>query len=338
MTFMMKRVLAFLAAMAVLGLVGCGEEKPESSVAETSAAESSADASSVSETEAPTEAPTEEVTEEVTEDSNLIGAELPDISGELNNMQLKMIGVELAEYFQEPAIRFYMEVTNLSKYMNEPRDVEGYSFIVTQNGQELESVLTDDETMEEYYWISDFYSGTTTDACASFELLNDTDPVTVSIEWEDGIQEYVFDITNVCGAPDSFHGLDPVTDTDWFAPDADTITIFDVDYNVLDAEIIPGYSKTGEPDSDVLRVTYQAASHSDDDTYIGTPFTPVQDGMELLHTFPMEKIDSDLEGAVTIHPGETVTYTYVYDLHSKNPVFFVRLDVSGLTGTFLTLE
>ena len=350
---MKRRALTLTLALSLgLSLTACGSSTEEAAPAETAeetAAEDTEEAApaedageeAVEETAAADEA-VEEAAEEDTaaaDSSELIGAELPEIAGTINdNLQLTVIGVENTTYFDEPALRIWFEATNYGNYMVEPRDTEGYELFGFQDETELDTCLSDDCPMEEEYWISDFYPGTTAQVCVTYQLLNDTDPFSLQIDWDDSSMIYDFDVTDVAGAPAEVTGLTPVTDTDWFVTDGETVSIFDVDYSVIGAEVVDGYALNDHSPCSVVRVTYEANSNNDEDTYIGTPFIPVQDGIELLAGFAAEDADTDLSGAVTITPGETVQYTYVYALNSLDPIFFVKLDAGGLFGTVVTLE
>ena len=341
---MRKKTLTLMLVLAMgMALAACGDSKEETKAAETveetelSTVEGN-ETENVQETEG-TE--TAQETSEAVEASadGLISKELPKVTGTIReHLTLTLVGVENATYFGDPALRIWFEATNCGKYMVEPRDTEGYQIFGYQNGNELKTCLSDNRPMQEEYWVSDFYPGTTTMVCITYQLENETDPLSLQIDWDEGSMTYDFDVVNVAGAPDEISELTPVTDTAWFTPDADTYTVFDVDYSVIGAEVIDGYALNDNSSCSIVRVTYEATSNSNKDSYIGTPFTPVQDGIELLSAFPAEAADTDLSGAVTITPGETVQYTVTYSLNSMDPIFFVELDASGLRGSVVTLE
>lgn len=329
---MKKKTIALLIAAAALSLTACDSKaEPTESTAETSV-EDTAAVSVADEAEETTEnAPAEDA-------SGLIGKELPEISGSISGLELKLKGVEMAEYSQKPCLRFYMEATNGSEYTAEPRDNEGYNVFAYQNGEELKSCISSNSPVEEYYWMTNFYPGTTTDVCTSYQLINDTDPVTLKFVWDSGEESYDFDITNVCGAPASLHGLDPVTDTSWFQPASDKVTIFDVEYSYVDVEIVEVYSIAKKENVPAVRIKYHAQNNGEKESYISRPFMPFQDGMELNDAKTQEPADTDLKGADKIQPGESMDFTCVYELYSQDPVFLVDLSVAGLNGVAVNLD
>jgi|GEM_PF-6678383 len=295
----MKKLLALLLALTmVLAFAGCGDKPQESAEPASS-------------------------------------GEVSEISGVVDNLSFNVVGMELCDYWDNKALRIWADVTNNSQYIKEPRMLEGYSIIGYQNGEELETCLSDNRPEEEYYWISDFYPGTSARVAFSYQLPNDQDTVSLWFEFEDGEKTFDIDLANLPGAPADKFTLAPITDTSWFTAESETIEVFDVVYSVVGTELVPGYDHNGE--ADILRVTFKAQHAGTEDTYIGTPFTPFQDGLELDTAEAKEKSDIELEGATTIHPGETVNYTKDYMLYSMDPVAFLELSIAGQNGVILNI-
>lgn len=306
-----QKLAAFLMAAAMmLSLAACGG--------------SSEEAAAPAEPAAPAETET--------------AAALPDISGSIDDMDMVLVGIDTAPYRDDTAIRLWWDVVNNSDYLKDVSGIEGYSLIISQNGEELTGCLTDDLRFEEYYAIEDMYPGTYLRVCEPFIMEDPTAPVDVSIEFDDGTVEFTIDPTAVPGEPADTFVLEPVTDTEWFVTTGDTQTTFDVDYRVSDWEVVPGtHLLTGGEQQDCLRIFYTAVNNGDDTTYLTTPFTPMQDGVELSLATPAEKADTDISGAVEIAPGETVTFSKVFYLWSLDPVFELNLMWGELTGSVLEL-
>ena len=259
-----------------------------------------------------------------------------EISGSIDDLQIDVCGMEIGDYWDDKVLRILSDYTNNGDYLIEPDDDLGYSIIATQNGEELERVISNNCPKEEYYNMCDIYPGASARGCFSLKLLDEESPVSIWYEFDDGEQTYEIDLSDLSGAPSDTYTLEPVTDTSWFKADGETVEIFDITYSVKGVEVIPGTGHNGE-EADVLRVTYEAVSASDEEDYIGAPFKPFQDGLSLDIGYGDEESAIELDGAQKIQPGETVEYTYDYQLYSMDPVAVIQHTSAGQYGAIFTL-
>lgn len=332
----MKKKIALLLGMAmVLGLCACGKEEPqanaatENTVVEETAkpAEDSEKTQEVSEDET---AGTETATAETT-------AELPEIKGTASQMDYELVGLDITQaYDGGSAIRLWFKVTNASNSLRYPSYIVGWDNIAcTQNGEPLIGTSLMDEQLEDTIAGCDLLPGTTVVYTEKYEMLNDSDIISVKIK--DDNNEYNFDVDPATFAPvipEPFTWT-PVTSSDWFQPVGDEVDFSGILVKVIGCEVIKGTPWIGNDECDCVRVTYEATNNSDADTSVGGYFSVMQDGVGLQFGVPTSEyaIDTDTEITAPVAKGETIQYSLTYLLYNtESPVMVVYDDYSDRYG------
>lgn len=337
----MKKVLILLISAAmVLGLCACGkEEQKPSDDKENAVVEETAEAAE--NLEAAEDVKSEDVVDEAVTDetpAEETATSLPEIKGTSSQMDYELVGLDITKAYDEgSAVRLWFKVTNASNSLRYPSYIVGMDNIVcSQNGETLMGTSLLDEQFEDTIAGCDILPGTTVVYTEKYEMLNDTDVISVKIK--DDSNEYNFDVDPATFAtviPESFD-LTPVTSSDWFQPESDEIEIMGgINIKVLGCELIKGNPWTGSEELDCVRVNYEATNNSDMDTNLGGYFDILQDGVELQLGMPTSEYAADTDTSITapIAKGETIQYSLTYVLYNtESPVMVVYDDFSARHG------
>ncbi len=265
----MKKVLAttigavVLCATLGLGLSACGKAEPaaENTVQETTATDTATttEAEPATEEQATEEASTEEVSSEAeasaTESAGITS--LPEIKGTSGGMDYELVGLDITKAYDEgSAIRLWFKVTNTSNSLRYPNYIVGAGGIsCSQNGETLIGTSLLEEQFEDTIAGCDILPETTVVYTEKYEMLNESDIVTVHIQ--DSANEYNFDVDPASFAaviPEPFT-LAPVASSDWFQPVSDEIDFSDIHIKVVGCELIKGTPWIGSDELDCVRVT-----------------------------------------------------------------------------------
>lgn len=334
---MKKMSVLFLSAIMVLTLCACGKDEPQAS--DASKNEVVEETTNTKESSAATQSnATEESASEETAAEGTAITSLPEIKGTSSQMDYELVGLDITKAYDEgSAVRLWFKVTNADNSLRYPGYIVGVDNIVcSQNGETLIGTSVLNEQLEDTISGCVMLPGTTVVYTEKYEMLNDSDIISVKIK--DDSNEYNFDVdpaTFTSVTPEPFK-LTPVTSSDWFQPVSDEIEIMGgIQIKVAGCELIKGNTWTGNEELDCVRVTYEATNNSDADTNLGGYFHILQDGVELQLGAPTSEyaIDTDTSITAPIAKGETIQYSLTYVLYNtESPVMVVYDDFSARYG------
>ena len=227
-----------------------------------------------------------------------------------------IVGAELC--YEDSVIRFYIDYTNLYEYPDSAYNA--VQFIVTQNGEQLEELYSD----EEDGGLFDCATLSVQPNCSNrgtvaFELLDDS-KVTVELsDYNEEEQSVIFEVDPKAlpGKPASEFALKGIADpkrTEDF-PESGTYRD-DFEITIGDMEVFT------EGDDNIARIYYSFTNNGDEaeSLYDICYMDVYQDGVELLFAYPENGVETDGNFEEEIEVGDTIEISICYLLRSDNPV------------------
>lgn len=295
----LKTVIAILlAVMMLLSMAACGGETPDTTVPTT-------------ENTAPTDGGD---TADPTEPK---GFEVTTVTS--GDFEISVLGAEKVAGLQDSiGLRIYYQYTNNSAFS--AKALEVLSLDVTQNGEEIGTVVPMDSVPEDD--CNDLYvrPGATIRCTSVRKLVDETSPVTFTVgdfSAEEKL-EVEFDLANLPGAPAEALEIAAVADPQNAGYTA-TEGTFDEKYAVK----ITGVEKTTDKkDNPALVVHYSFTNNSDEDkTFTSAVGAKVfQDGIQLQPATPADTSSAAYKARMEKCPaGQTVEVDMYFKLLSDSP-------------------